>query len=72
MKSVTLSLDQNIPRAPLEKAVTIGSWLDQQGLQFLVDYNWESARHNDKDILIVHFADHCEEMSTLFALAWVK
>ena len=71
MKSVTLQID-NDPRSPMVLAQEIATWLGKQGLRFLQDYEWANTTVNHRRVFIVNFADHCEEMSTLFALAWVK
>lgn len=73
MISVDLTVDPlNGPRSSMKKAMEVSSWLSAQGLEFLVDYEWATIKKNDKQVLVINFADHCQEMSTLFALTWVK
>jgi hypothetical protein len=48
-------------------AIEVGDWCTEHGLAFNNDYDWTFV-----DGFCVRFYDHCEDMSTLFALRWVK
>jgi hypothetical protein len=54
----------------MQEAIKISDWCKGQGLHFQSDYDWHFS--NKDETLCVRFYDHCEEMSSLFALKWIK
>ena len=70
MKIVAIDIGSDRAHPAMEEAIRISDWCKEQGLQFQKDYDWHqmSERHQ----IHVRFYDHCEEMSTLFGLRWIK